>query len=398
MTERVRSVSIEIDDEHGATTVIVRDPFGAARVYTAGPARAAEVQRVLEALGLSGAMAPASTAATSGAPRVSSRLAATPLDAISVRVPAADAVPGSDESATVLKAVVEAVLRAGRQSQTSTVDEALRSADEMLSARRLPTVARLLDHIESALRDESTVETATLALAAAGEAARVIESGSPTAIAAELSGTETELSDFESRALIEVGRYRERGRSHWETRLLVDITTGQLVRECGVSAPGDLSLGPPGRRLVVTLASKLESTEPSRVRISQYEYGPAASSADLERAVDQATRTVAVPPDVRANPLRLVALPRVIFVAPDFVEVGEGSEIVLRDGQGDELPVLRSLDPGGADALEEIVEDADVKVRAVAGALHVTPNGVGLHPWSAIVTGEDGLRHAQLAL
>ncbi len=396
MSDTVRSISIEIEDERGATTVVIRDPFGAPRLYTAGPARAADVQRILEALGLFGSPMPPPSSPASVPARGSSRLAATPIGAISVRAPPMETT--SDDAGTTLRAVVEAVLRTGRRAQTSTVDEAVRAADEVLAGRNLPAVARLLDHVELALRDTCAVDSAALALVAAGEAARVIETGSPSAVAAELAGSEAETASFESRVLVEVGRHRERGRAHWETRLFADVDSGELVRECGSPSQGGLSLGPAGRRLVVSLASVLESTEPRRVRISQYEYQPAATPAELERSLSLAHRSVAVPPDVVASPIRLIAMPRIVFLAPDFVEVCGAGEIVLKDGRGDELPVLRSIDPGAADALEAMVENDSVRVRALSGSLRVTSAGVGFHPWSAIVATSEGLRYAQLTL
>ena len=222
------------------------------------------------------------------------------------------------------------------------------------------------------------------------EVVDVLESGEPPAVFAELGQRASEDVPIGATELVDVGRHRERMHFTTETRLLVELATGILYREHGL--PAQLSYGPSGRKLMVDLGSREESGAPERLRIFQYEFRPAASGEELERALGFAEKSLALPRDIRERPLLLAALPRAVFLAPATITVGKGGSITLTDEDGESLSVARGA-PG--EALLELLS-ASEEPAALSGALVLGPEGIALSPWAAVL--RDPCRVAQLSL
>lgn len=431
---RVLSITVELADGQGGSTIVIRDPFGPARrVYTTGNAQLAEARQVIELLGLAapigGTAHPPSVYPPSSSPPPVSVLGATPLSfrvgPASQRPPAVahpslvppdpivevhedpavtaplDLTPSTlypEPLPATLEALVGSVLRAGRSAQTSTVDEALAAARNSLAERELPCIARLLARLEAALDPAAPVEETALVLAAIGSAARRLSASPDDPISIELGGGELEAAPMEWCELVEVGRCRERAGVNWETRLLVNPGTGELLREAGAPARGALSLGGPGRRVVVNFSSRLVGCDPPRLRIYQYEYAPAAESEDLLRAARSARQSLALPEEVHDDPLLLVARPLPVLLAPGRIEADRATGMRLVDDEDHMLMLADDLEPGACEALLDFIESGSGKVLALAGALVARSAGVAFVPWSALADGGPGCRVLQLAL
>ncbi len=429
---RVLSITVELADGQGGSTIVIRDPFGPSRrVYTTGNAQLGEARQVIELLGLgasAGSAHPPSVYPPSSSPPPVSVLGATPLSfrvgPASQRPPAMtypplavpdpivevhedpagaplDLTPSTlypEPLPATLEALVGSVLRAGRSAQTSTVDEALAAARNSLAERELPCIARLLARLEAALDPASPVEETALVLAAIGDVARRLSANPDDPVSVELGGGELEAGQMEWCELVEVGRCRERAGVNWETRLLVNPGTGELLREAGAPTRGALSLGGPGRRVVVNFSSRLVGCEPTRLRIYQYEYAPAAGSAELLRAAESAERSLALPEEVHDDPLLLVARPLPVLLAPDRIESDRTRGVRLVDAEDHTLMLADDLEPGACEALLDFIETGSGKVLALAGALVARASGIAFIPWSAIADGGPGCRVLQLAL
>lgn len=438
MTEpRVLSITVELSDEQGGSTIVIRDPFGPARrVYTTGTAQLPEARQVIELLGLSAPLTdsshppsvrppsvrPPSVRSPSSSPPPVSVIGATPLSfrvgPLSQRPAAPSLVPPEtvevrEETAPLdltpsalyreplpatLEALVGSVLRAGRNAQTSTVDEAIAAAKNSLSERALPCIARLLGRLESALAPSAPVEETALVLAAIGCVARRLSSNPDDPTSLELDGSELEAEPMPWCELVEVGRRRERAGVGWETRLLVDLRSGELLREAGVPARGALSLGSPGRRLVVSFSSRLAGRDPARLRIYQYEYAPAAAPAELARAAGFAERSFALPDEVDDDPLLLVARPLPVLLAPERIESDRTTGVRLVDTEGRCLLLADDLEPGACEALLDFIESGAGRIVALAGALVARTGGIAFVPWSALTGNDEACRLLQLAL
>ncbi len=427
---RVLSITVELADSQGGSTIVIRDPFGPARrVYTTGNAQLPEARQVIELLGLDAPAAdsshPPSVRPRSSPPPPLAVLGATPVSfrvgPLSQRpaaprpsvIPPDPVVEVRDETAPLdltpstlyreplpatLEALVGSVLRAGRSAQTSTVDEAIAAAKNSLSERALPCVARLLARLESALAPEAPVEETALVLAAIGSVARRLSSSPDEPGSLELGGSEVEAAPMEWCELVEVGRCHERAVVNWETRLLVNPRTGELLREAGVPARGALSLGSPGRRVVLSFSSRLQGLDPPRIRIYQYEYAPAASPAELARAAAAARRSLELPDEVASDPLLLVARPLPMLLAPEHIESDRSAGVRLVDAEGHSLLLADDLEPGACEALLDSIESGSGRIVALSGALVARTSGIAFVPWSALVGDDDECRLLQLAL
>ena len=424
------SITVELADGQGGSTIVIRDPFGPTRrVYTTGNAQLPEARQVIEMLGLTavhpGASHPPSVYPSPPSPPPVSVLGATPISfrvgPASQRPPAVahpsqapvelvdlredtaplDLTPSTlhpEPLPATLEALVGSVLRAGRTAQTSTVDEALAAAKNSLSEHDLPCIARLLARLENALEPAAPIEESALALAAIGFVARRLLSDPDDPASAELRGDERETGPMEWCELVEVGRCRERAGVGWETRLLVNPKTGELLREAGAPTRGALSLGSPGRRVGVNFSSRIVGLDPPRIRIYQYEYAPAAAPGQLARAAGFAQRSFTVRDGVHDDPLLLVARPLPVLLAPERIESDRTAGIRLVDAEGHCLLLADDLEPGACEALLDFIESGSGKVSALAGALVARASGIAFVPWSAIAGSGDACRLFQLAL
>ncbi len=398
---RIRSISIEIETDHGGSTVVVRNPDTVnQRVFVAGPASAQDVTQALERVGLaqsgpSGPMSvrPAAPVATPPPPSVRASVTPPPVSV----TPAPDAVGGRQQALPDrLHALCSAVLRVGSRSQTSSVEEAIDAVAELVERQELEAVARLLSRLDMALEDERAIEETTLLLAAIADAVDILRAGEPASLASELSRNPNSSGvPIGATELVDVGRIRERMHITTETRLLVELATGIVYRECG--APSQLSFGPSGRKLVVDSASREESIEPERLRVYQYEFRPAADDEDLERALSFARRSLELPRDLQARPLTLAAVPRAVFLAPSRTAVGKGGTITLHDDDGASLPIAPGSASGAGEALLELVSTSET-LEALSGALVLQTDGIALAPWTAMVRERGKLRVVQLSL
>jgi hypothetical protein len=372
-------MSVEIDDDAGGATVVLRFSDGELRAScSCGRPGCAHLEA---------AIAAAATASTLGASSGPASVAP-----VSLSSPRESAQLRPDPAALALRTLLEALLRAAAGEVTAAVDEALRSASAEVAERSLAGASRVLGRITASLGSRGSASESALAIAALGETVAALEGARSDAVHAEASGLAVEEARLEDLELVELARARERGVVRWERRLLVDPQSGALYREEGASRSASLSGGVAGRRLVVSLASRLVSREPSRVTLLQYALEPAAPSATLARAASVASRSLALPSDVVASPLISVASPRLVWLAPEHVDFA-GGRATLTDEDGASLELDR-------DAATEALRDrvaSGATVRALAGALRADVGGFRLEAWSAVVDAARGPELVALA-
>lgn len=392
---RVLSVVVEIESEQGGASVVVRDPFGRGRkVFVAGTSSSSDVSHALERLGLSGGVALGSAAPHSIRPSIRPSAG-----------PGSETEPPSSlhlESvaelglAEELEKLAAAILRGGLVGESSSTDEALDDIVELVRGRELDALARLVDAIEHAVEERAAAKLA-ITLAALGHAVDALR-GAASELQAELCGPgplgATELSGLE---LVEVGRSRQRGVLTVETRLLVDLSTGEMFREVACLGRG-LSHGQTGRMLDVDLAQRLPSTEPPRILIHQYEMRPLAARTQLERALSGARTDMALAPGVRQEPLRLVYQPLAVLLAPARVVVERGEGLHLEDENGKRLAVISPTGGAATEALADLVEQHPNSAMTLAGSMAADASGVGFLPWTAWLMEANGPRAVQLDL
>lgn len=381
MTPRARSLSVEVDDGAGGATVVVR--FGPGELRASCSCLATGCAHV--------------DAAIAAAADVSALVAATGPVSVAPASLATGREPGAPRDAAVaeLRTLLEALLRAGAGEVTAAVDEALRAASAVVAARALAAASRVLARVAASLGTNAPAAQRALAIAALGELVAALEGARSEAARLEASGAMVEDARLEDVELVEVARARDRGVVRWERRLLVDPHAGALYREEGPTSGARLSAGVSGRRLSVSLASRLVSREPPRVALLQYALEPAASSATLERAAAVASRSLALPSDVASSPLAAIASPRPVWLAPASIVLTDG-RAAIADADGASLALERG-DAGALEALRELV-DAGAKLRALAGVLRAEVDGFRVEPWSALVEGARGLELVALAV
>ncbi len=391
---RVRSVTVEVESEQGGSSIVVREPFGRSKVFVAGPAGASEVTSVLDRLGLSGSQGVQSP--HSLRPSImpsSSALAADSQTPSSIHL-----VDGTDELglAAELEKLAEAILRGGLAAESSSTDEALDDLFEIVRGRELEAVARLLSAVERAVEDHSAAELA-MALAALAHAVDALR-GPRSELQVELCGAGPDgCQDLSGLELVEVGRTRQRDALSVETRLLVDLSTGEMFREVACVGRG-LSHGQSGRKLVVDLGQRLISTDPSRLLVHQYEMRPLASQQELERALSDARRDMSVPPGLARDPLRLVYQPLPVILAPAGIVVERGERLYLVDESSRRLAVIAPSSGAAPEALAELVERGPAQPPVLVGSMVTDSSGIGFCPWTAWVAAHNGLEPRQLSL
>jgi hypothetical protein len=394
MNRFVKSVSVEVEHPDGSGTLVIREPLGARRsVYVAGSLPWHVAQVVLEELGLadahllaaSGGDAPISSRPTRSRPeasRPSSRRAFRIEDA----APRPRAHSGSEAMALLLDELTHAVVRTGRLQPTSTVDELLERA--WLAAAENLQLARVLARLEDSLAPGGTALHAALALAALSEMAERIR-GLSDATHDELTGPAL-VRPFEPCELLELGRRRERGAVRAETRILVDLASGELLCESSGRGGPSPSRGPVGRHLCVTLGRRIPAAGYSRIHIQHYEYDPAPSIDQLEHVCHLASSGL---PALSSGGLELVASPHPVFVQVRSLE-GGCPRVVCLGGTA-----VRLDDGSCAGVVQALFEQtrAGVRVDALAGTLELShrpgsDSGLVLVPWSIIVADAAGRR------
>jgi hypothetical protein len=394
---RVLSVILELDSEQGSASIVVRDPFGRGRkVFVAGASSAADVSQALERLGLTGGFTQSTHAPHSLRPSIRPSATGAASDAAP-----ASALSQGDRVAEVglaeeLEKLAGAVLRGGLAGESSSTDEALDDLVELVRGRELDALARLVDSVEHAIEVRSATLLA-IPLAAVGHAVEALR-GPASELQAELCGPgpvgSSELTGLE---MVEVGRTRQRGVLTVETRLLVEISTGELFREVACLGRG-LSHGQTGRMLDVDLAQRLPSTEPARLLIHQYEMRPLATRAQLDRALVAARTDMSLPPGVRQDPLRLVYQPLAVLLAPARVVVERGECLHLEDDAGRRLAVIAPTAGASTEALADVVDQHPETRITLAGSMVVDSSGIGFLPWTAWLLEASGPRAVQLDL
>lgn len=380
---KVSSVALEVTHAEGSATVVIRDPRSPEeRVYVAGDLPAHLVEEALRELGFERGGGALSAAA--GAPP-SSRLPSSPFGVASAELASAPAASTPEDTADLLEELASAVLRAGRHQPTSTVDELLERAWSAVRGR-IP-IARVLARLEEGLAPGAPHAAAGLALAALGELV--------AALRAEASELRQELlgrsEPLDASNWVEIGRRRERGGVGWETRLLLETGSGNLLREEGPVGDRRLSRGSVGRFLTVTLGRRLYGLQPARAQILQYEYEPAAAAEQLELVESFAAAT---PPTLSSNRLELVTVPRPVWLRVQRLTLAHGAysldtgeaQLPLHDGS-----LAGALGGPLAGALRALFEEHQTSdgVRALAGSLELRGAGDGARlvfvPWAALV-------------
>lgn len=389
---KITSITVEVTHADKSASVVVRQPGSDEQgVYVAGDLPSGVAEEILRALNLDVAVAPASV--RGGAP--SSRQPSSPMSLASAELASSTLSTTSSESlANLLEELASAVLRTGRRQPTSTVDELLQRAWQATPQDRMP-VARALACLEEGLEREAPAVHSACALAALGELVSALR-GDGGDLRTELQNMREGIDPC---TLVEVGRRRERGALAWETRLLLDLGSGNLYREEAAIGDRRLSRGTVGRSVAVTLGRRRAGLSPPRIEIQQYEYEPAASAAQLAVAA-----TLAAPhlPELSRNGLELVLVPRPVWLAVHHLEA-RGGDCWLSTGDTT-LPVGDGPSPGAIAALLEEQGESN-RVRAVGGSLELhaveraapgEESRLVFVPWSALV--EEGSRQRLLDL
>jgi hypothetical protein len=285
--------------------------------------------------------------------------------------------------ARALRLLMQAMLRANAGEVTTAVDEAREAALAAAVAAATPSASRVLARVTASLGSRGSAAATALALTALAELVTALEGGAGDERRGEVTVSQVETAPLDDLDLVEVSRARERGAVAWESRLLVELRSGTLYREEGPLGGTALSAGVCGRRVLATLASRLLSCEPARVRLLQYTLEPTASETALAQAAEAASRTLVLPDAVRAGVLLQVAAPQGLWLAPASISFAKGA-CVLVGGDGTELALDATRDPGAFEALGEAL-DAGVTVRALAGVAHVDVDGVRVVPQSVLI-------------
>ncbi len=390
MTVTVKSLNVEVEHAGVSTTIILREPYGEGRaVYVAGPLsrRAAEV--VLAELGLAplrllAASGTSELAPTSSGPVDSPRLGSQPGPRLEESSSVGSAPRVSREpTALLLEELAHAVLRAGRLHPTSTVDELLGRA-WLAAANDIP-LARVLSRLEEGLSPSGSAMQTALALTALGELA-----ASPRPSSSEPASSRPVLAGpFETCELLELGRRRERGALGVETRILVDLVSGELVCEASARGGCPPSRGPVGRHVFVTFGQRTPCTGFSRMHIQHYEYDPAPSPERLDHVCHLASPNL---PALALAGLELVCEPRPVFVRARSLE--GGSPRVTCVG-GDSVQLDDGCCPGLVQALFEQLREG-TRADALVGTLELfrrssAETGLVFVPWSVLLE-KDGQR------
>jgi hypothetical protein len=183
------------------------------------------------------------------------------------------------------------------------------------------------------------------------------------------------------RTLIEVARESLDGvqRGAIERRYLVDLGSGEVLREERARTEPAPSLGPCPRFVVAGLAEVEEGASPRRVSLLQYTVTLDVPSADLERVHANAVRRVAMLVDQYREAITAwpaLAEP-VQVIACAGIEDG-----FLVDAVGDPLPIANREDPGAAAALDGAARAGEVewicgRILDADGAVRIVPLSYG---------------------
>jgi hypothetical protein len=383
----VKSLAIEVEHPDGSGTIVVRAPLDVDQcAYVAGELSPEVADAVIAALGLSGTRKEA--AGTLGDVRsVPSRpglVHALEAPITSRSLPHSTGSTrrrGPVELADLLEELAQAVLRAGRKHPTSTVDELLESA--WLVGGNSAPLARLLARLEASLAPHANAAEAALVLAALGELIERLRDPSDD-LTREVGGHATS-RPLEPCELLELARRRERGSVGTETRILLDLSTGELMYETPLRPGARLSRGPVGRHLSVTLGRRY-SGDHARVEIQHYEYDPAPTAEHLERANSLASSGVTLP---AGSGLRLVTSPEPVLLQLQSIDPANERMVCLN---GTTLDLDDGSCPGVTAALLELVLHG-AHVDALVGTLEIFPRvgeggALAVVPWAAIVESE----------
>jgi len=228
---------------------------------------------------------------------------------------------------------------------------------EAVAARDLGTVARILDgaaRVAQDLRDASPSR----------EARRRIVSWLGTT--ADVPGDIERISD---RVLVEVGREQLNGveRIGIERRYLVDLDSGEILREERARGLPGGSFGPCPRIVTVGLGEVEDGAPPRRVRFLQYAVSNSVADDQWARVEEMAFRRFGdLATDYRRALARYPGLAEPFaIVAPKSCQTDDIP--VLLDADGQPLPIAHADDPALDAALRKV---ADGRVPAwVAGRL-----------------------------
>jgi len=310
----------------------------------------------------------------------------------------------TDALRAILDDLLSAVVRSGVSSGVSaSVEEAL---ERMVAAAPSPMplgIARFVGRLKEALGAADVRATARLLQGAA----RVIDD---LGIASEQRATESRrrivswlgalardenaIDRVQDRSLLEVARECVSGveRVGIERRYLVDLDSGEVVREERALGAITASHGPCPRLVEVSLATLERGAEPRRARLLQYIPSVAIEPVRLQRVADLAAHRFA--PLVERFVSAVSSFPGLsepfALVAPKALS-GESQPLLL-DDLDQPLPIVG--DAANARYLREVSESG--QLLWVAGRLD-DPGGVlAMLPLAAAVRRDGHLHYTQL--
>lgn len=383
----VKSLAIEVEHPDGSGTIVVRAPLDVDQcVYVAGDLSPEIVNAVIATLGLAGTRRQAAGALgdVRNAPSRPGLVHALEAPVTSRSVPHSTSSSRRRTPvalADLLEELARAVLRAGRKHPTSTVDELLEGA--WLAGGTCAPVARLLARLEGSLAPNANASEAALVLAALAELADRLRDPNDD-LSRELCGNAAS-RPLDPCELLELARRIERGSVGTETRILIDLSTGELLFETPTRPGARLSRGPVGRHVSVTLGRRHPGDQ-ARVEIQHYEYDPAPTVEHLERVANLASSGVTPP---AGTGLRLVTSPEPVLIQLQSIDPANERMVCLN---GTTLDLDDGTCPGVTAALLDLTLHG-AHVDVVVGTLELFPRlGDGgalvVVPWAAIVESE----------
>lgn len=295
-----------------------------------------------------------------------------------------------DPLAGAFRHLVTSVARVGCRHAigSPTVDDAL---DRVVSAAGEPapaTLARWVSRLRAALSAQDIPLVAQLLSGAVA----VEEALSNASLAAEpdeglraWSFSRTGVGAVETvhdRIWIEIAREQVAalGPGHLQRRYLVDLSTGEILREESHHHQPPLSLGPCPRKVTVALAEIEHGPPPRRARLYQYAVTPFVEDSHWAELAALAERSFAAAAKTyRQSYVEYPGLAEpFVLVAPSTWEHVAG--LVSVDEAGDALPLARADAPGAVELLvTRVLED---EPRWVAGRLQQLEDGLVLVPYA----------------
>ena len=295
-----------------------------------------------------------------------------------------------DPLAGALRHLVTSVARIGRRNAlgSPTVEDAIARVVSASGEPPPPAIARWVGRLREALMADGGSYAAQL-LSGAVALEEALES--PARNAEQTGRIHAWLGPRSGRVAVETVHDRvwiELAREHLsalgpaqlQRRYLLDLSTGEILREERLHGGPPLSLGPCPRKVTVALAEIEQGPMPRRVRLFQYAVTPFVEDSAWAEVAGLAERSFSAL--ARAYRQAFVEFPGLgepfVLVSPSAWEQVAG--LVPVDEAGDALPVARADAPGVVDLVFGRV--AQKEPGWIAGRLAQLEDGLVIVPYA----------------